>query len=150
MRWLLDHGADANARGNYHFTPLLYAVHAMQFEAAQVLLEHNANINSQIIHGDTPLYWVLSRCRSSGKLADMVRLLLEYGADPNISDDDHTTPLHQASSHGLLEAARLLLSHGAKVDEKDKRGRTPLQAAASNGHDEMTKLLVEYGAVPPP
>ena len=150
MRWLLDYGADANARGNYHFTPLLYAVHAMQFEAAQVLLEHNANINSQIIHGDTPLHWVLSRCRSSGKLADMVRLLLEYGADPNIYDDDHTTPLHQASSHGLLEAARLLLSHGAKVDEKDKRGRTPLQAAASNGHHEMTKLLVEYGAVPPP
>ena len=80
----------------------------------------------------------------------MVRLLLEYGADPNISDDDHTTPLHEASSHGLLEAARLLLSHCAKVDEKDKRGRTPLQAAASNGHDEMTKLLVDIGAVPPP
>jgi ankyrin repeat protein len=61
----------------------------------------------------------------------MVRRLLEHGADPNICNNDHTTPLHEASSRGLLEVARLLLSYGAKVDEKDREGKTPFQVAAS-------------------
>ena len=149
MRWLLDHGADANAQGDYRFTPLLYAAHAMQFEAVQILLENNADVNSQDHKDRTPLYWILSNCSSNEKLVDMVRRLLECGADPNICKNDHRTPLHEASSRGLLEAARLLLSHGAKVDVTDDGGGTPFQVAASNGHDELTKLLVEHGAVPP-
>jgi ankyrin repeat protein len=151
MRWLLDHGADPNARDDSYFTPLIEAANAMHLEAVQVLLEHNADINSQNTSGKTALYWVLAHSRSEGKLpVDMVRQLLEHGADPNICDDQHKTPLHQASSRGLLDAARLLLSHGAKVDEKDKEGMTPFQVASSKGHDEMTKLLVEHGAVPQP
>ena len=145
MLWLLDHGADVNARSDSGFTPLSSAAHAMDLEAVQVLLEHNANINIQDNKGQTPLCWVLSNCPPKGKFVDMVRLLLDRGADPNICNDDHSTPLHQASSRKLLEAARLLLSCGAKVDEKDGRGKTPFQLAAS---DEMVKLLLEHGAVP--
>ena len=149
MRWLLGHGADADARTNGGFTPLSGAAHAMRLEAAQVLLEHNADTNSRDNEGRTPLFWILYFCSSSGKFVDMMRRLLEYGADPNICHNDRTTPLHVASSRGLLEAARLLLSHGARVDEKDGEGKTPFQVAASNGHDELKKLLVEYGAAPP-
>ena len=149
MLWLLNHGADANTFCS-GFTPLFESADKMHLDTAQVLLENNADINLRDYQGQTPLYWVLSYCRSKGKLMDMVRLLLEHGADPNICTNDHRTPLHEASSHGLLEAARLLLSQGAKTDEEDKNGRTPLQMAASNGHDEMTKLLVEHCAVSPP
>ena len=148
MRWLLDHGADVNARSISHFTPLFQAANAGQVEAVQVLLEHNANVNARNIYGDTPLYWTLSKCNSMEDIVDMVRLLLEHGADPNICKN-HTTPLHEASSRGFLEAARLLLIHGAKVDEKDWEGKTPFQLAADGKHDELTKLLVEHGAVPP-
>ena len=149
MRWLLNHGADANAFCS-GFTPLIEAASEMHLEAVQVLLEHNADINLRNKYGDTPLNWILSHNGSEGKLVDMVRQLLEHGADPNICNDKHKTPLHGALSHGSLEAARLLLSYGAKVDEKDGNGKTPLQVAASKRLDEMTKLLVEYGAVPPP
>ena len=146
MRWLLDHGADTDARSRSRYTPLLYAADAMHLGAVQVLIEYHADINSQDSGGETPLSWVLSMKEN---LVDMVRLLLELGADPNIRTHSHTTPLHRASYRGLVEAARLLLSHGAKVDEKDGSGRTPLQVAASKRRDEMTKLLVEHGAVPP-
>jgi ankyrin repeat protein len=149
MRWLLDHGADANTRSVYHVTPLIQAAAAVQLEAVQVLLEYNADTNSQDIDGETPLYWVLGR--SEGKVVDIVRRLLDHGADPNIRNKSHTTPLHRASSHGWLEAARLLLSFGAKVDDKDEEGMTPFQLATSHleRRDEMRELLVEHGAVPP-
>ena len=150
MRWLLDHGAVTDARSRSHFTPLHNAADAMQLDAVQVLLEHNTDINSQNIDGKTPLYWILSKCSWKGEFLDMVRRLLAHGANPNICTNDHTTPLHEASSRGLLEAARLLLSHGAKVNVTDKEGRTPFQVATSNGHDELTKLLVEHGAVSQP
>ena len=148
MRWLLNHGADANTFCS-GFPPLIEAADKMHLDAVQVLLEHNANINSQNIYGETPLYWILSHCSSRGKLMDMVRRLLEHGADPNICKNDHTTPLHEASSQGLLEAARLLLSHGARVDERDGKGKTPFQVAAASRYDDLAKLLVDHGAVAP-
>ena len=148
MRWLLDHGADPNARNRSGLTPLSGAASRKHVDAVQILLEYNTDINSQSDGGETPLYWVLTRGHSDGKVPDIVRRLLEHGADPNICDNDRSTPLHQASSRGSLEAVRLLLSYGAKVDEKDEDGRTPFQLAASEGHDEITKLLLEHSAVP--
>ena len=145
MRWLLDHGADKNARTKYLWTPLYGAVLRPWSKAAQVLLEHNADANLQDIHGRTPLHRTLVHGMDR-MLIDVVRRLLEHGADPNIRTN-HTTPLHQASSHGSLEVARLLLSYGANVDEKDENGKTPLQVVASSRHEEMTKLLIEHGAV---
>jgi ankyrin repeat protein len=81
MRWLLDHGADTNAVDNYGFTPLSGAADGMRFEAVQVLLERNADTNLRSNSGKTPLYWILYYCRREGKLVDMVRRLLEHGAD---------------------------------------------------------------------
>ena len=150
MRWLLDHGADVNAPTRDRYTPLASAAQNLQIEAVQVLLEHNADFNFQGFMGQTALHTVFIDPRSERKVVDIVRRLLKHGADPNIRKNDHSTPLHQASSLGLLEAARLLLSYGAKVDEKDNDGRTPFQLAASEGCDEMTKLLLEHGAVPQP
>ena len=144
MRWLLDHGADVNARTSSGLTPLSGAAAGMHVDAVQLLLEHNADINSQS-GGITALSRALG---SEAEEVSILRQLLEHGADPNIRTWYDSTPLHQASSYGLLEAARLLLSYGAKVDEKDGKGRTSFQLAASEGHYEITKLLLEHGAVP--
>jgi ankyrin repeat protein len=149
MRWLLDHGADADARCHYRHTPLFEAIFAVQLEAVQILLERNAGTNLQNTNGKTPLYWVLTHGESEGKVVDIAWRLLEHGADPNIPDNDHITPLHRASARGRLAAARLLLNYGAKVDEKDRYGKTPFQWAGAERRDEMRKLLVEHGAVPP-
>ena len=155
MRWLLDRGADPNARtSNGGWTPMYYATCVMHLEGLQVLLESKADINSQDDEGRTPLFYFLYINRTHSSLeamkVDTVRRLLEHGADPNIPNNNHTSPLHQESSLGRLEVTQLLLSHGAKVDAKDGEGRTPFELAASNGHHEITKLLLEHGAVPHP
>ena len=147
MRWLLNHGADANARNRWGSTSLERAAANMQVEAVQVLLEHNADTNSQNDLGQTPLLATIDWAKDT---LDVARRLLEHGADPNICSDSHSTPLHEASSNGYLEVARLLLSYEAKVDAKNDKGRTPFQVAASEGHHEITKLLLEHGAVPLP
>jgi len=151
MRWLLNHGADVNARQDDEdrWTPLHLAAFNEELEAVQMLLGHNADINSLNKEGQTPLYVTLfDRTHLSQDNANgVVQRLLEHGADPNTRDHNQSsTPLHRASCRGWLEIARLLLSHGAKVDEKDKEGRTPLQVASSEGHVEMTKLLADHGA----
>ena len=152
MRWLLNHGANANALTDMRWTPLHVAAFKTHLGAVQVLLEHDTNINLRNEGGDTPLQDILSCLGSSpeGKEVEIVRHLLDHGADPNIPNSDHTTPLHRASANGWLEIARLLLRYGAKVDEKDGAGQTPFQVASSEGHQEVMKLLLNQGAVPPP
>ena len=145
IRWLLDHGADVNARtdSSFLYTPLRLAVAHMQLEATQALLERNADANLQDDCGWTPLYTVLCRSWKEDVVSvDIVRSLLEHGADPNIraSDDSGLSPLHLAAKKRFLEVARLLLSYGAKVDEKDEEGKTPFQVASKRGYADESRM----------
>ena len=148
VRWLLNHGADSNARSYSGRTPLHWAVYGVHPEVVHVLLERKVDINLQSKKGKTPLYDAMRYFLPYPKEVDIVRRLLEHGADTNIPDHRDSTPLHQASYRGFLEAARLLLSYGAKVDAKDGEGITPFQVASSRGHHETAELLLEHGAVP--
>ena len=60
IRWLLDQGADPNC-GNNCRTPLHVAAHFRRLEAIQVLLKHNADINSLNITGKSSLCGLLTR-----------------------------------------------------------------------------------------
>jgi ankyrin repeat protein len=119
-------------------------------EVVQLLLDHNADVNSQDKGGDTPLSITifLPAYAEEERGVDVVRRLLEHGADPNTCLRKQWTYIHQASSHGWLEVTRLLLIYGAKVDGKDNEGKTPHQVASENGHHEIAKLLSEHVELP--
>src|SRR5262249_31113572 len=51
-RWLLDHGADVNAKAYNDFTPLLYTRHP---EIVKLLLEHKADVTAKASFGPTAL-----------------------------------------------------------------------------------------------
>ncbi len=73
----------------------------------------------------------------------VVRLLLDSGADPNLSDKDGRTPLI-ANSHDL-EIAAMLITHGTNVNAREKNGFTALMNA---GTVELTQFLLQHGADP--
>ena len=153
MRWLLNHGADANAPRYDGQTPLQTAATSRMLEAVQLLLDHKAYVNSRDDVGKTPLSDTIFRGLSDQeeRAVDVVRRLLEHGADPNDTgtrSSSHSTLLHLASCYGWFEVARLLHKYGAKADEKDKEGKTPFQIASEKGYHEIAKLLSEHVDVP--
>jgi ankyrin repeat protein len=74
---------------------------------------------------------------------EVVRILLDAGADPNIADNKGMTPLIANSWN--LEIAQMLIAHGANVNARASDGFTPLLNA---GTVELTRLLLEHGADP--
>jgi ankyrin repeat protein len=77
---------------------------------------------------------------------EVVRVLLEGGANVDRTDAYGSTALHAAAHIGHLDICRLLLDWGAKVDALNKWRFTPLHYAAWLGHLSVVKLLVERGA----
>lgn len=98
-----------------------------------------------------------------------VNQLLDLGADPNIKDNAHETPLHVAVRTGRLDVAKVLKTRGAKLDahsaagvgdvealtallEKDpnyglaKISWSPLHVAAGNGFTDAVKVLLAHKA----
>ena len=57
---------------------------------------------------------------------DVLRVVLQYNQDCNVTNWLNRTPLHVAAKHSRPEAVALLLSHGAMVDTYDKGRNTPL------------------------
>src|SRR5207344_1899370 len=98
--------------------------------------------------GHTPLY---NACFGNSVAA--VRLLLEYGADPNKRFEYHS-PIDGRVERGLtalmcagsVEVARALLDAGAEVNVQDGDGVTPLMRAARRGKPELVQLLLDSGA----
>ncbi|MEZ0261421.1 MAG: ankyrin repeat domain-containing protein [Alphaproteobacteria bacterium] len=78
--------------------------------------------------------------------AEVIRLLVERGADPNSGEGGRYTPLMRVVTNGSSEAAKALLELGAKPEIKNYDGETPLLIAAKNGQGDIVRALVEHGA----
>ncbi|KAI7899596.1 ankyrin repeat-containing domain protein [Cokeromyces recurvatus] len=80
--------------------------------------------------------------------AEIVRSLLESGANPNEKDYAGWTPLHEASLNGHIEVVKILIQYGANVNAKGGDLDTPLHDATENNHCKIVELLLEHGADP--
>lgn len=96
------HATDADK-----YTPLHRAAYENHIEMAELLIQHNANINAQTEFGWTPLH---SACKWNHP--DMVALLLQHDADVNALSDGSQTPLHIAATvSDCRDTLVALLSH---------------------------------------
>lgn len=82
-----------------------------------------ADINKADDYGRTPLH-----VAASAGYPEMVRFLIEYGADLHASTKGELqTPLHFAARNEASQCVKILLACGAFLEFRDYKQRTPLQ-----------------------
>jgi ankyrin repeat protein len=75
---------------------------------------------------------------------DMIRLLVDAGADVNAGNDMGHTPLHLAAN---VDAVRVLVTAGADVNARSLDGSTPLHLAVEEpGRVGVVEALLAAGA----
>ncbi len=174
VEYLLDRGADIEARTAGGQTPLFQTVPLVSQKAFVYLLERGANLNARDNEGKTILQFALSWQRPSmvdlilgrgfavdgrdaaaeemleqaanAGIDSLVTALLTKGVSVTPIRRHGTTLLHSAARGGLAGFAASLLKQGAEVDARDQHGLTPLHIAAFYGRDEVVRVLIAGGA----
>jgi len=143
VKQFLDNGMNVNARSADSGQSALHkAVAYGQGKMAQFLIEAGAELDVPDKDREiTPLGEAAMRMDS-----DMVRLLIQAGANVNFRNSDGETPLHAATWSGDADVVKLLIQASADVDTRDKTGKTPLMEAVSREHDDAADLLIKAGA----
>lgn len=139
---VLNNCMDIDTPGLCNRTPLMMASLLSPSAFFETLIDLGADVNAQRTDDKvTPLYLA-----SSWNHYMAVRLLLEHGADANMSCDDGFSPLHMAASLGFFNVVRLLIDGGGSIDHLSKAGRTPLREAVASNRYMIARLLLEHGA----
>ncbi|HEY9880084.1 MAG TPA: ankyrin repeat domain-containing protein [Leptolyngbyaceae cyanobacterium] len=123
---------------------LFQAINDYDLTAAEAALADGASPDA----GDYINGHALMRAATKGNF-EMVKLLLERGANANLAGDEGYTPLVEAVNQGSYEIVQYLLQHGANPNQL-AAGRTPLMDAVSSGRPDLVKLLLQHGANPNP
>ncbi|MCD6579450.1 ankyrin repeat domain-containing protein, partial [bacterium] len=122
---------------------LFYAVRRNDIEAVKKRLEMD-DVNKVIYTQNTALH----RASSQG-YNEIVKLLLEKGANAEIKDQHGMTPLNRAAQNGQLAAIILLLDSGAKISGGfPETTWTPLFNSVFRRHCEACEILLKRGANP--
>ncbi|KAJ7453540.1 ankyrin repeat-containing domain protein [Mycena galericulata] len=170
-RFLVEHGADINARIGRYATPLQAASWTGHEVLTRLLIEQGAHVNAKGIGACGTALEAASR---NGHEA-ILKLLFKHGADINTEGGKQGSALRAAASmgrkaivkllieqgallredHGALQAAssagseaivRLLIEHGTPINAQGGPFGSALQAASSAGRKSIVKLLIEHGA----
>ena len=157
LKILLKNGVDVDSREFCSDrTPLHWAAQEGRIDAGRYLIEQGANINKLNKSGETPLRiaigednidFVKTLCkfhvdinkyatRASALILacaynriEIVRFLIERGANINIRNEDNETPLFFAARHGSKELVNLLISNHADLRVKNKNGKRAVDFA---------------------
>jgi len=143
VKLLLEAGADPNVEDDESPPVLQYAIEFRNLAIIRYLLIAGANPNAI---GKQRGYTALTTRNIS---AEITKLLLEAGADPNLMDGDGNFPLSYAVRNREILSAEFLLKAGANPNDVNRNGDTPLSIAYNNsGRYHMVELLLSAGADP--
>lgn len=152
IKFLVDKGANVNATDRSGQSAILYAVDKEDIETVKLLCRYGARVGK--IQGFSKDYTALtSACARHNP--QMVKLLLEAGANPNQSAANGYRPIlhetlqklsHETSESNkknFFEIVMVLLNYGANVKLSDKDGKSALHYASEIDYKLSIKILQE-------
>jgi ankyrin repeat protein len=117
---------------------------AAQQDMVRALLGHGVDPNSY----DDEYYWTpLHHAVRLGAI-EIVKILLDAGADPDFSEDEAWTSLHFAVQEGDVQIVKSLVKRGADLEARNTMRDTPLMMAVRLGGREVARALLEGGCKP--
>jgi ankyrin repeat protein len=90
-----------------------------------------------------PLTSISSSWSAGPEYKNILYLLIQYGANLELSDQKRRTPLCWAAACGYQLIVKLLLDNGARTHFSSKHQRTALSWAAENGHSAIVQTLID-------
>ncbi len=105
----------------------------------QELIRQGINVNRASFYGRETALITAAR---AGKF-DVVKILLDAGADVQARDGLGRTALMAAAAKGRASIVKLLLARGSSAILSDRYGDTPLTLAAQSGSPETISILKE-------
>ncbi|KAJ7659436.1 ankyrin repeat-containing domain protein, partial [Mycena olivaceomarginata] len=149
FRLLIAEGADVNVQVGYHGTILEVAATSRREGLVHLLIAAGADVNAGT-YGSV----------LQAVLRDIIRILIENGADPNtygsplqdegvdvnVQGGEYDTVLQSAAACGDEDMVRFLIEKGADVNAQGGAYGSALQAASGWGHQGIVQLLIAKGA----
>ncbi len=134
-----------NAYAPDGFQPLGLASFFGHIALVEWLLEVGAVVNSP---SRNPMRVMPLHSAVANRRTEIVKLLLDHGADVNATQADDFTPLHEAAQNGMPEVTQWLIERGAQINPRlSSNGKTPLALAIEHKHEAAANLLRQHGAV---
>jgi ankyrin repeat protein len=171
VEYLLQHGANVNARNIFGNTPLMSAAQCKNETVVRLLLQAGADVRSTGAQGETAYLYAARYCSpqvlamlekrgadiaasdASGRDALLwaaaqdnvinVDYLITRGFNVNKMSADRWTPLLATRSDATKDK---LMSAGADVKVADRYGNTPLHYVCQTGNVELAARMIKNGA----
>ena len=108
-----------------------------------ILAADPSKLNAVDANKYTPLHWASMRAHW-----DIVRYLIENGADLNVVGGDGGTQINWAVHHDNLDIIQLMVEKGARLNIQNRWGMTELHTAVWRGCIQVAEFLLEKGSDP--
>lgn len=148
MKLLLESGTNASSKNLSGLSVLADAIAKRKLDMAELLLKHGANASAKDLVGHPILVIALRDNKlSQNDKVRVVRMLLDHGASPNVSDGTWgVAAICFAMETGNTDLVKMMLDAGSNTKKKMSSGETLLLYAIDNGKRDQVKLLLEAGA----
>lgn len=137
---LYNDGASVNVRDEEGATPLHKATYVQSLPAIKYLLQKKASANL----GTYERRWTPLMIATALANFDLVKALVDGGADVRISSFERASPVQIAAAAGSSQIVDFLIQKGANLDTFDAKGWTPLHNAIQGHHVDTVKVIVKH------
>lgn len=121
--------------------PLFDAADRANYSDAQKALLADSSPN---VRGEKRVTALMAAARAGA--VDLVELLLDYKAIPDLADSEGNTALMYAALNDFDEIVNILIGAGASINRANKQGNTALMRAAEAGSNFSVMALLSAGA----